>query len=387
MRKYIAFLLVFVMIFSLFGCKKTDETEKNSANLQEMLLFQAVTMAQQIGLSAEGKNMEALTVSPQIISLASSFRQAGSTYPAEAKIFPASNKITPAIILQMCAEIYGAPQVSASSALTIRTQIVLPKTLKDSVSVYLRYSDRCHFLVIFEPQENGIVSVWAYPLFANVVNKVLNIHTTKAEEWAGPQIEESCKAAADSNYNAGYTAVTPNAAHYSALATSLFADYKKISGKQISGMTDQKEVIAKALAISESLANGIQEVAVYDHPASMQSQVDEVLAQLTKPALAQAMTERLYLAVPNQMAATHGADWLTVSSILSTLIPAQTLGASAVKEEAPVYVLLGLHGSYSIVVSIYPNEHNIYTYSFAFLPLTFADAQAQMEASGAVMKQ
>lgn len=387
MRKFTAVLLVLVIVFSLFGCQKSsdDSSEKSSCTVPEMLVAQAVTMAQQLGLSAKPAYLGALDTAADAISQAGVFQQVASSKPTGAKSFSVDQQDFPRKITELCGKFATASQVAASGMLTFRAQISLPKTLEATTAVILQYGSRCAVIVVFEPLKDKLVSAWTYPLFPKVAERVLAVYGEDAEDWGASQVTECCQAAADIDFSAKYTGKTMDADDYAALATSVFANVKTLNSKQVSQYTTVGSIVEQVVTVSKLLSNGITETQVYNFPAA-QDQIDKILAT-ADPQLSQLTAQRVYLAMPNKIANAHGAQWMAASSILNALLQQTRLGATAAENEAPVLVLLGLSDQYSIVMSIYPSQHNTYLYSFSCLPLSFSDAQARMKAMGATVMQ
>lgn len=383
MRKLTALILVVVMVFGLCGCKNNDQdSSKKSCTVPEMLIAQAVNMAQQVSLRADGDYLNAISASAQVISMATPFRKAAGTEASAARSFTVNAKNLQAKVQQFSNEVGGSTQLACSSMLSVSTVISLPKTLQEATAVYLRYSS-CHFIVSFEPLKDNLVAVWAYPLLPNVGRKVIATFGTDAEEWGASQIQECCKAAADVNFSAKHTERTADASHYTSLSKVAFAHVEKLSAKQISTFTKQAAVIQQTVAASEALAAGIRSAQVYAHSKQTQEQVASTLAQAIDPKLEAYTTQQIYLSVPTQMATTFGENWVATNSILATMLKTGNLGMTAKAGEAPVLMLLELTGEFTIVMSIYPTAYNTYVYSFACLPLTYSDAQEMIESMGA----
>lgn len=386
MRKITAIFLVFVLVFGLFGCQKAPQ-QASSCSVPEMLIAQAASMAQQIGMSASPAYLGAMNTTADVTAQAAIFQAAATQEPTGAKSFSIDQRNFSAKVLELLRKFASSSQLALCGTLAYSQQISLPKTLEITTVVIVEYSARCNIIVVFQPLENGRVSAWAYPLVPGVSERVLEIYGQHAEEWGGSQVQECCEAAADVDFYAEPTGKAIDADYYAALATSVFANVKPVSANQVSQYTTSASIVEQVVSISKNLTDGILSTQVYKIPVSAQEQIDNILAKAGNEQLEELTAQRVYLALPSQMITAHGSKWLSISNILGNLLHLNLLGVTAVENEEPVLVLLELSGDFTVVMCIYPSAYNTYLYSFAVLPAAFSDAQARMEKAGATMMQ
>lgn len=386
MRKFIAMFLAFVLLLGLVGCAKESQEPPKSASftLTDLLVFQADTLSRQMAMSAEESYMTALSSPPQVVSAAEVFTTAIEGTVDSGKLLSGAPADFETKILEICGQVTGSMELAACGMLTRSTVMHFPIPLEKSTAVYLRYSDACHFVVLFKPMNNGLVSLWAYPLFADAAEKVVEQFFAEATDLSSKAIRQSCEVAAKANFDAYSPSKKVDASYYTSLAKTIFGMVRPLTKEDLVPYVNDVNLIAKAIDASAALASGFRDMTVYQCPMTTKGQSNYILSQTSyRQQLMDATQQLIYLAVPNQMVNTFGMEWTSLSALLAKTLHTNPLQITAQKDEAPVLILMQYNDSYSVVLSIYANAHNAYMYSFAVLPVSYTEAQAVLAKAGA----
>lgn len=385
MRKFTAIFLALVLICGLFGCQKnpSGEIEPSTYTLSDLLISQAASMSQRISMRAEAAYLATLSEQTEVTSLAHVFTVAATGTPDSAKMAAVDADFSE-VITKLCGQLAGDDALACGSLLSFSTHMYLPEPLEQPAAMYLRYSESCHFVTVFTPLENDLVSVWAFPLFTDVANSLLTDYFSGADNWEASEIEASIRNASGADLSADVSALSRSNAYYAKLVKTAMRTVKPLNVSHIYKVTQDKVVIQYVSAMSQALMHRTRAVQVYEFPDSVQAQVEDMLSQSTYSQQLRSVTEQqVYLSWPNSFAATYGENWIAANAVLRVLLDTTMLGASAEEGEAPALVLMDLGGGASAMVAIYPNEFNAYLYSYTCLPIAFSAAQKLLADAGA----
>ena len=377
MRKYVALFIAFALLLGLAGC-----SQESSYSVDDLLILQAQVLSRQVGMSAEASYLTAISTPSQIISRAEIFLAAAQTEALSGKLLREVPENFQTTISQICATVSDANNLALSSILTKTEQLHFPQELAKPAAVYLRYSEDCHFVVLFTPVEDGTVALWAYPLFADTAERLLEQHFANAIDLTGEQIRSSCEKAANAKFEATCPGKDVNAARYAAMAQTIFSQAQPLSKEQIVLFTNDEDVIAQAQYVSELLIQPANQIAVYRFGNDIESQINQVLSKTSyRHELEAHIRKAFFLSAPNQYCNAYGAKWVDTSSVLQICLNQTPPGMSAEADEEPVLVLMGFGDSHSVVLTIYPNQYHTYQYNFRVLPVPYQDMQLYLSAT------
>ncbi len=387
MRKFTAIFLALVMMCSLFGCTQGSQEQDNKPrySVTDLMVNMSVEITKQIGMQADRDFLTAMDFPADLVAAASIFEEAVDAEHVTAKVLPAVLKTMPSDITRLCSQFGGSTQVACCGALTESVQIHLARKLEHPTAIYLRYSESCHFIVVFTPLGDNLASVWAYPLFADVAEEILDIYFSEAENLDADQVKAACKRSANIHYEAQCTDYKVDADYYIQLATTAIKDMKPLKKNDISKYTSNEQIIANVMQLSRQMCSSARSVRVYRYPDDLQSQVDDLLCDTKYSQQLQAYARRqLCLNYPRLLSNTYGENWIVSNAILATALQPANLGATAKETEAPVLILMDLGGNICLLMSIYPSEYNIYQYGYTLLPVSYKEAHAMLMRDGAV---
>ncbi len=385
MKKYVAFFLVFVLLLGLVGCTGDAEEQQESPSYSatDLLLFQAVSLSQQVAMSAHPGYLTALSTPEQIIPRAEIFTQAIDAEAVSGKLLRDAPEDLQATATTICATVSGHNDLALCSTLTQTTQMRFPKKLTAPTAVDQRYSEECHFVVLFTPAEDGSVSLWAYPLFADTAEKLLEQHFANATDVTDEEIRTACKKAAKAKFEAKSAGHAIDAARYTAMAKTVFSNVQPLSKQEIAQYVNEAEIIDRTLNLSKILSHPAGDMKVYRFPGDLQNQIDDILSKTPYGQQLEDHTRQmLYLSVPNQHVNSYGTNSMVASSILHLCLDLTAPGMTAEKDEAPVLVLMEYGDSYTVLLVFYPNQYNIYQYSFGIVPMSYTEMQQRLWATG-----
>lgn len=385
MRKFTAIFLVLVLIFGMVGCSGSkNQNQKPAYSVSDLLLFKAEEIARQIGMRAEKTYMTAMELPAEVVSVVGVFEQAATADPVSAKVQAGMLKTLHQDITQMCSNFAGVNKLAGCGALVFSDQIFMAAKLETPTAVYLRYSDTCHFIVVFTPLGDNLASVWGYPLYAEVAEKVLKTYFTDAQELDAKQIKAACKVGAEGIFQAQCTDQKTNSGYYKQLVTTIFKQIKPLSAQQIKEYTTDQKLVSQVTTLSQHMSNGVQAVQVYRFPSRMEDQVDQILQHSSYSQELRAYTrQQLYLSFPRQLCTRYGEDWLVASTILSSAVRTAHMSATANAKEEPVLVLVSLRGGSCLLVTVYPGPHQTYLYQYAAIPVPYPEANNMLSGMGA----
>ena len=385
MRKITAFFLVLVLVFGLFGCSSSkNQNKKPDYSVSDLLLFKAGEIAKQIGMRAEEGYMTALEMPADVASVVGVFEEAVTANPVNAKVQTGVTKTLSQDITQMCSHFAGVTKLAGCGALVFSDQIFMAAKLESPTAVYLRYSEECHFIVVFTPLGDNLASVWGYPLFAEVAEKVLKTYFSNSQELDAKQIQAAWKAGSKGIFLAQCTDQKTSADYYSQLVASLFRQVKPLTAQQVRAYTTDQKIVSHVTTLSQHMSNSVQSLQVYRFPSRMETQVDALLEHSGYGQELRAHTrQQLYLSFPQQLCARYGEDWIVANSILSTAVKTGQLSAISSAKEEPVLVLVNLKGGTCLLVSVYPGPHQTYLYRYAAIPVPYPEANNMLSGMGA----
>lgn len=385
MQKPISLFLALALLCSLCACAAPSPTEPESQQetpytVTDILISQAITMAQQISLCAQPSYMRAIAANDEVASLAGVFTVAAEAEPSQCCILTTDDPRFSQNITIISGQLLSHTHLACSSILSYGTLLYLPKTLSETTVIYLRYSDDCHLAVVFVPGENKIVSATVYPLFREAAEALLNEHFADAKVLNATQIQNARKAGVQASVCATPTGVKTNAAYYTDLAKSVFTNVTEAPAEDIAAYIDDETIIARVKQMSRALTLEPFATAVYRFPNSVRQQINDILMDVANNDQLQQLTQhRIYLSYPTRYSATFGTDQVLANSVIHLVTETQTMGITALEEEAPVIAILGFTDELSVIVCISPGENNLYSYSYACLPCSFEDVTDMME--------
>lgn len=378
MRKYLALFLALVLLLSLAGCGREPQVQEEnpSYSVNDLLVFQAGALSRQVAMSAESRYLTALSTPSQLLSRAEIFFAAAQAEVLSGKLLREAPENFQVTVTQICASVSGPDDLALCSILAKTDQMHFPKKLSKPAAVYLCYSEECHFVVLFTPGEDGTVAVWAYPLFANTAERVLEQLFADATDLTGNKLRSSCKKAAEAKFEADCPGKEVNAARYSAMAETIFSQAQPLTKWEIALYIHDEAAIAEAMNVSKALSQPAYQIAVYHFGSNAQKQIDQVLSKTAYPGQLQEHTRKMFfLASPNQYCSAYGQKWITISSIFQLCLDLTPPGMNAEKDEEPVLVLMGYGDYCTVALAIYPNRYHTYQYSFSILPVPFNQMQ------------
>ena len=335
-------------------------------------------------MQAEQGYMTAMEFPEDVVSVAGVFQQAATTDPVHAKLQTGVAKTISQDITTMCSHFAVIQKLASCGALAVNDQIFMAQKLENPTAVYLRYSESCQFIVVFTPLGDNLASIWAYPLYEEVADRVLQTYFPHAENLDAAQIDSARKAGANAIFQAQCTDQKTDAKYYSQLATAVLKRAKSLKPDTVADYTTDEKIISDVVTLAQQMASGMQNTQVYHFPANMESQVTEILSSTEYSEQLEAYTrQQVYLSFPQQICNRYGNDWITTSAILATAIEADHMSATARTDETPVLVLIQLKGGACILMSIYPTQHNVYLYRYAVLPVPHAAASSMLASLGA----
>ncbi len=390
MRKFTAVVLILVLVCGLFGCagKTPDQSNGPDYSLPDLLVYKASEIARQIGMQADQGYMTAMEFPEEVVSEAATFQQAVTAEPISAKVQTDVPKTIALDITNMCSRFAGITKLACCGALTMSDQIYISHKLVTPAAVYLRYSESCQFVVVFTPLGNNLASVWAYPLYPEVTGEVLQTYFINDKQLNAEQIRTACRAGANGSFQAQCTDQKTSPKYYSQLATTVLKEAKPLEPSAVSDYTTDAKIISNVVSLSHSMVSGIQSVQVFQFPAKLERQVEEILSSTKYSQQLEAYTRQLvYLTFPRQLSNRYGEDWMVTSSLLLATMETGSMGAIATKDEVPVLVLIQLKGDSCLLMSVYPSQHNIYLYQYAVLPQTFQEVSNLLVNMGATTLQ
>ena len=378
MRKYLALFLACVLLLSLAGCSREPQVQEKtpSYSVNDLLIFQAEALSRQVAMSAESSYLAALSTPSHLLSRADIFFAAAQAELLSGKLLREAPEDFQITVTQICATVSGTDALALCSILAKTDQMRFPKKLSKPAAVYLRYSEECHFVVLFTPSEDGTVVAWAYPLFANTAERMLEQLFADATDLTGDKIRSSCKKAAEAKFEADCPGKEVNAARYRAMAETIFSQVQPLSKGQVALYIHDEAAIAEAINVSKALSQPADQIAVYHFGSDAQKQIDQVLSKTAYSGQLQEHTRKMFfLASPSQYCSAYGTRWMTISSVFQLCLDLTPPGMHAEKDEEPVLVMMGYGDYCTVALAIYPNRYHTYQYSFSILPVPFSQMQ------------
>jgi hypothetical protein len=384
MRKYVALFLAFVLVMALAGCNhNVQQPETPSYSSTDLMLYQADAFSRLIAMSAMPDYLTALSFPQEIISRSQCFTQAITGEVMDGKLLKDAPQTLQTSIISICGQVCGSTDLATCSSLLKSTTMRFAKKLKQPAAVYLRYSEECHFVVMFTPEENDLVSLWAYPLFAEAAQQVLQQCFSEAKDLTGDAIRSSCEKGSKANFQAKSAGQAIDAARYTAMAETFFSQATPIDKQSSSLFTSEAEVIELVSVISQYLCQYRTDMTVYTFSAEADSQLEQILAATSYPQQLEESTRQLvYLGMPNQYVNTHSVQWISANAIVRSCLRTTAPALTAEEGEEPVLVLISVADSLSALLSIYPTEYRTYLYSFSIVGASYMAMQIKLPRLG-----
>lgn len=389
MRKVTAIFLILVIVSGLFGCKENTAGDTPvSYNATDLLVVQAVRMAQKVGMRTEEAYMKAISAVDSAIPLAQTFAQAATESPIEARLAVTDQTDLSVQLLQLCSQAGGYEQFSCVTSLIYSTQIFLPEPPEQTTALYLRYSDTCHFVTVFSPLENNIVSVWTCPVFTDAVDTVLEGHFADAESLDEAGIAQAAKAAGNVEIAAECTGEPLDDDYYSQLATHVLGKIKPVAHITIAEYTKLQSISSRVSSLTILLSYGVRHTQTYAFPESIDAQIDQALqASSYSDQLRDLTRHQMTLSWLNTVSSSYGEDWIAINAVLQSVLDTPKLGATATAEEAPRFISIDLAGQATVLLAIYPSEYNTYLYYYVCIPISAQEAEQVLLDLGATIVQ
>lgn len=384
MRKYVALFLAFVLVMALAGCNhNVQQPETPSYSSTDLMLYQADAFSRLIAMSAMPDYLTALSFPQEIISRSQCFTQAITGEVMDGKLLKDAPQTLQTSIISICGQVCGSTDLAACSSLLKNTTMRFAKKLKQPAAVYLRYSEECHFVVMFTPEENDLVSLWAYPIFAEAAQQVLQQCFSEAKDLTGDAIRSSCEKGSKANFQAKSAGQAIDAARYTAMAETFFSQATPIDKQSSSLFTSEAEVIELVSVMSQYLCQYRIDMTVYTFSAEADSQLEQILAATSYPQQLEESTRQLvYLGMPNQYVNTHSVQWISANAIVRSCLRTTAPALTAEEGEEPVLVLISVADSLSALLSIYPTEYRTYLYSFCMVGESYMTMQIKLPRLG-----
>jgi hypothetical protein len=384
MRKYVALFLAFVLVMALAGCNhNVQQPETPSYSSTDLMLYQADAFSRLIAMSAMPDYLTALSFPQEIISRSQCFTQAITGEVMDGKLLKDAPQTLQTSIISICGQVCGSTDLATCSSLLKSTTMRFAKKLKQPAAVYLRYSEECHFVVMFTPEENDLVSLWAYPLFAEAAQQVLQQCFSEAKDLTGDAIRSSCEKGSKANFQAKSAGQAIDAARYTAMAETFFSQATPIDKQSSSLFTSEAEVIELVSVMSQYLCQYRTDMTVYTFSAEADSQLEQILAATSYPQQLEESTRQLvYLGMPNQYVNTHSVQWISANAIVRSCLRTTAPALTAEEGEEPVLVLISVADSLSALLSIYPTEYRTYLYSFCMVGESYMTMQIKLPRLG-----
>lgn len=400
MRKIIAFVLLAVMLLSLSGCgKQTSGTAGSSSatsssatessgtsaeySIKHILLYQATTLAQQLGTTVKDGYMQRIGASAEEIAQAKVFSAAANPQAVSAAAFlsAASYDLEPALY-SVNDHVGSEAQKFCAKALRFTAQFVSPLPLQTRSAVYLQYGQQCHFVVFFEPLEENRVAATVYPMFSNAAARFLDTYHPTNSFLNTNTILDSCEKAENIVTVAQPSGETVGADYYIALARSTLLHLPLINEKTLTLYSAQQVVITQAMELVARCSGDRLGIAVYTFPDDLA----DTLGAFSSDEAAALARQYVYLSWSDRLTASLNEVHQNSNTLLNGYLDSYISGVSTAKNEAPVLVVIG-YNTCSILVTIYPSGHNTYLCRFAFLPCAYSDAMQKIEANGLTQMQ
>ncbi len=384
MKRFFAFILSLILLMTICGCNQTP-SGSNDDNIptEDILLYQAVHMARQAGIASQKNYLKGMDLPTEAISAGELFTESASTDPVQAKILTGQASDLLQKAYDILAYVCGAAQLAFSGSMNIFELFQLPQAMEGTTAIFLRYSDRCHYLVIFTPFESDRVFATLVPFPYAAAEQLLLQYFTDASDMNSQQIQASVKAGAKASVKARNTGKATTADYYIQLVTDALTKQPAVSSQQVAEYIDNEEIIQLTVNMSQAMQAGHHSASVYTFPQVLDDQVDQILENVSQSdALRQHTRQTVYLVYPNHYSNTFGTANITANSILAMLIKTNSLGATAKANEQPVLVLMELSDGFTLLVSVFPGENHLYAYSFVCVPQAYDIVVARIEASG-----
>ena len=386
MKRLLTFLLVACMLCSLLGCKQQAPTEPQKLDNTALgiLVNQACLQAQTLAMSTDSSYMQAFEFDEAIINLAATFGAAIGKTPAEAKITEIQNDEFLAHILEMCSQVYGVEHVACAGALTFSTQFYMETAPSQPTAIYLRYNEQCHMVVYFTTARTHIVNATIYPLFSETADAVVKEYFASCTGMTSAEIQQVCSDAAATSVDAKYTGSTISQLHFFKQSISAFSDIGLIDPLRIEDSSSDRKTAAMAKKFAAVLSNEASDVAVFYFPADVEHRISSLLNKNQYGTQLEALTkQRMYLSWTNRLIEQFGTECVEANSILAALANNRPLGSVPSEKSTPVLIVLELSNDVTMLMSIYPGEHHIYSYSFVCVPVAFWKACNFVRQAGA----
>lgn len=387
MKRLLTIFLVLALMSSLFGCAKQqqpDDSPKRISTSTAVFVDQACRLAQVVAVSTDPGYLRALEAPAEVIAAADSFFEAITKEPEQVKLLTTKNGDLAKEITELCSRYNGADAVACCSILNVNTQIYLQSPPSKTAAVYLRYSDKCHMVAIFTPLGTHTVSVTVYPMFYETAEALLKSHFADAQDLTEDEILQSRKKAESVPITAEYTDSTVSKLYYFKLASRALTETQPIDPARIREYTEDPEVIHLVEQFAQVVINEPSDIAVFHFPSRVAQQARDILKQTQyAEVLTDATNRRVYLSWLNEISLRHGTQYLVANALLAALANSRPIGTVANNTVEPALAVLRFSDEITLIMSIYPGEHNLYDYSYICVPVSYEEACGLLRSEGA----
>ncbi len=386
MKRGIAIVLSMLLAFSLWGCNSDNPGGEHSTKYSttDVLVSQASALTRQMGICAQGPYLKAMQIPQVVIAEAGVFRQSIEGQPTDCRIIATQNKDFGAIIAQYTGTLCGSEKLACIGALCFSTTLQLPEKQEATTVVYLRYSDLCHYAVVFVPVGGKLVSATVYPVYTAVAQKLLEDYFTDTVLLSGDALRQAIARGNQASVKASPSGESIDAEHYIDLVSKAFSGMKPVSKAQVEEYTNDERVVSSVCQISKLLGQEPAHAAAYYFPAMLEGSLNKFVDETENGEAVEELTrQRLYLSYANTHSNRFGMEHVATNAALVKLCRPANLGAVARRDERPVLVVLNFADQYTVLVVVYPGANQCYEMSFAYLPVGFEDISDILQASGA----
>lgn len=387
MRKFITYILLLAMVFSLFGCRGQDDgttaptvslAPESAYTVKDVLVSQAVRFAGQLGAAIGENYLQKSGIPDEIAKNAKVFYAAAKQENVLSAAFLPMEKVDlPQALTMINNTANSSAQSTCVNALQFTTQFYCDKELPTDTGVYLRFAEQCHIVVVFEAEANQLITATVYPLFANAANTLLHKYYSNANTLNRNMVVSACKRTAAASFQAKPTGRNTTAAYYLAMGQAIFENTSPLSKEDISKYTSESIVGGQVALYSKALSGDSVGGIVYRFPAAMESKV----TGYTSIEAQDYARQQMYFGFADSFCSSYDQLCVSANAVLKKALQTSAPGAVATETEAPVLIALDF-GACTALVTIYPSENNTYLFSVTCLPGAFTQVTALLTQNG-----
>lgn len=385
MKRLLTIFLALAIMCSLFGCAKQQvDGPKRISTATAVMIDQACSLAQKVAMSAEPGYLQALEAPAEVISAADIFAEAVTKEPEQIKVLTTDRADFALEVNQLCNQANGMTGVACCGMLNVSTLLHMDNPPANTTAVYLRYSDKCHMVAIFTTKGTHTVSACVYPLFYETAEALLDAHFTDVQSMTQEEMTQVKEKAKGVSVTAQYTNNTVNKLYYFKLASRALTETDPIDPAKIREVISDEAVAKLAEQFAQAMVLQPTDIAVFRFPGEVEDQAQQILNQaLYAEELRELTNCKVYLSWLRQISMQYGNECFLANALLPSLGNHRPIGTVANKTIQPMLAVLQLNDHFTLVMSIYPNAHNLYDYSYICLPVSYAEALSFLRDQGA----